>query len=90
MGVYKMTNTCTRCGSERILAKTWEEVIEGYSNNNSKLICSQLVCPDPKCQKLVEDQWAQQKAKREYAEQQKEIAKAEKIKENARLAARHI
>lgn len=81
-----MTNTCTRCGSERILAKTWEETIV-VSTHHSKLIHKQLVCPNPECQRQVEEQWAQQKEKREYAERQKEITKAEKLKENARVAA---
>lgn len=84
-----MTNICTRCGSERILSKTWDEVIEMYSRKTT-ITHSQFVCPDKNCQKQVEDQLTQIREKREYAERQKEIAKAEKIKENAKAAAARL
>ncbi|OGY13057.1 MAG: hypothetical protein A3F61_01645 [Candidatus Blackburnbacteria bacterium RIFCSPHIGHO2_12_FULL_41_13b] len=88
-GSNNMTNTCTRCGSTRVLAKTWEEVVELYSRKTT-ITHSQFVCPDPKCQKQVEDQLTQIREKREYAEHQKEIAKAEKLKENAKAAAARL
>lgn len=84
-----LSNTCTRCGKDRILAKTWDEVVEIY-NRKTKITHEQFVCKDPKCQEQVESQLTQQREKREYAERQKEIAKAEKIKENAEQAARHL
>jgi len=41
---------CIRCGQERKLAKKWKEKING-----SVVEYSQYVCPDSKCQKIVED-----------------------------------
>lgn len=88
-GFSLSNNTCTRCGADRVLAKTWDEVVEIYSRKTT-ITHSQFVCPDPKCQKQVESLLTQQKEKREYAERQKEIAKAEKIKDNAKLAAARL
>ncbi len=41
------TTLCIRCGSTRIVAKRWEK---------DGIIFIQTVCPDKKCQKIVERQ----------------------------------
>lgn len=41
---------CIRCGKERIFDKTWSE-----SSGTSKYTYTQTVCPDPACQKQVEE-----------------------------------
>lgn len=56
------TNLCTRCGKPRITGKTWTEEVKTYSGV-SKVTYTQTVCPDPNCQKQVEEKLAVEKAK---------------------------
>ncbi len=42
---------CIRCGKIRIEGKSWTEYIE-----TSRTTYTLTVCPDPKCQKIVEEQ----------------------------------
>lgn len=69
-----MTNLCTRCGNERVFSKSWEETIEVYERKTT-IINTEFVCPDPECQKKVEGQIADQKAKRKFSEDLKEKEK---------------
>ena len=78
-----MSNLCTRCGSERIFFRTWKEVIEVYERKTT-VTNTEFVCPDPKCQKRVEELITEQRAKRKYAEDQKELEKRLKIKLRAK------
>lgn len=42
-------NVCIRCGKERIVLREWKEKF-GYST----VINTEMICPDPQCQKKVE------------------------------------
>lgn len=42
------SSPCIRCGRERVVARIWEEKIDGSLITNTE-----TVCPDPACQKLV-------------------------------------
>ena len=44
-------NLCIRCGKERVVKKTWTEKV-----GTSLITYTETVCPDPKCQKIVEKQ----------------------------------
>lgn len=44
----KYSNPCSRCGKERIIARTWKEKI-----GNSVIVNTEKICPDPECQKKV-------------------------------------
>jgi len=44
----KHSNPCIRCGTERIVSRTWEEKLD-----NSTIINIEMVCPNPECQKQV-------------------------------------
>lgn len=79
-----MTSLCTLCGNERVLSKTWKEVVKSY-NNLTTITHTQFVCTNTKCQKLVEAQLAQQRARKEIIEHQKELAKANKDKNANKL-----
>jgi hypothetical protein len=57
-------NTCTRCGKDRVVSKTWEEKVETMGGT-SVLIHTSTVCPDPECQKIVADQFAVLKEKKD-------------------------
>ncbi len=78
-----MVNLCTRCGNERIFSKSWEETIEIYERKTT-VTNTEYVCPDPECQKKVEGQIADQKAKRKFSEDLKEKEKQTRIKTRAK------
>ncbi|PIZ62555.1 hypothetical protein COY16_03955 [Candidatus Roizmanbacteria bacterium CG_4_10_14_0_2_um_filter_39_13] len=40
---------CIRCGTQRVVSKVWEEKID-----DSVIINTEMVCPDPECQKKVD------------------------------------
>lgn len=82
-----MNNPCIRCGSERILSKTWEEVVELYSRQTT-ITNTEFVCPDAKCQKLVETQLAEQREKKELTDNQKALEKKARVKQRASNAAK--
>lgn len=42
-------NLCTRCGTERVVSKTWKEKI-----GQSIVITTENVCPNNQCQKKVD------------------------------------
>ncbi len=47
--IKKYSNTCSRCGTERIIVRTWKEKIY-----DSVVINTQTACPNPECQKKVD------------------------------------
>lgn len=42
-------NPCIRCGTERIIVKTWKEKI-----GDSVIINKKSICPNPECQEKVD------------------------------------
>lgn len=67
MNKSSYSNPCTRCGSERIVAKTWEEKL-----GNSVIVSTQRICPNPECQKKVDSENKKQKDKHEAMRQKSE------------------
>lgn len=53
-------NPCIRCGKTRVVAKVWKEYV-----GKSLVTYTETVCPDPACQKIVEEEFAAQREKRE-------------------------
>lgn len=53
-----MDNPCIQCGKPRVDGKSWKEKI-----GTSVVTHIQTVCPDPKCQKIVDEAIAERKAK---------------------------
>lgn len=51
---------CIRCGKPRIVSKSWKEQV-----GMSFLTYTMTVCPDPECQKVVDDQLKSKKDKLE-------------------------
>ncbi|MFZ6035351.1 MAG: hypothetical protein ACOYUB_04380 [Patescibacteria group bacterium] len=49
MNVY--SNTCYRCGKERIFVRSWKERI-----GNSVVVTKEMACPDLECQKKVDEE----------------------------------
>lgn len=50
---------CTRCGKERVVASTRKEKV-----GNSVIVNTLTVCPDPKCQKIVNGNLKKEEMKR--------------------------
>ena len=63
---------CIRCGKERIFKRKWKEVFA----KGSIITYVETVCPDPKCQKIVDADFA---AKRERRMRQESNQKGIKI-----------
>ena len=78
-----MSNICTRCGKERVISKTWDEVVEIYEHR-SIITHTQFVCSDGECQKIVESQLDVQQKQKIKIEHQKEKEKVVRAKERAR------
>lgn len=80
-----VANICTRCGSERVVLKTWKEKITTYFGKTT-VIHTETTCPNKECQKIVNKQLAAQKEKREKIRKDKEdraeAVKARKQKKN--------
>ncbi len=71
-----MSNVCMRCGKERIVIEEWIELVETERRTN-QIRHMKTTCPDPECQKMVDESLAKEKVKNEER-------KAEKI-ENDRV-----
>lgn len=67
-----MSNPCVRCGKQRVDGKSWEGKVGA-----SVVTYTLTVCPDPACQKQVDQAIAERKAK---------TASLLKAKEEAKLA----
>jgi hypothetical protein len=52
-------NPCSRCGTQRIVVKTWTEKI-----GNNMATMEETACPDPACQKEVDLENQKQSDKR--------------------------
>lgn len=70
-----MSNPCIKCGRERIDGKSWEIKIGA-----SSVVNTQTICPNPDCQKIVDGEIAERKAKAAAIIKAKEDAKQAKEK----------
>lgn len=57
-------NPCTRCGKERIESKSWTETLETFFGSTT-VTHTETVCPDPECQKIVEEKLDDARRKKE-------------------------
>lgn len=53
------TTVCVRCGKQRIVLSTKEEVV-----GTSTIITTETICPDPECQKKVNGMLSMEQEKR--------------------------
>lgn len=60
----KSINPCTRCGMERIDARSWNEQIQTFSGSVIE-IHTQTICPNRDCQLMVDQDLVKQKEKRD-------------------------
>ncbi len=57
---WKAVNRCVRCGKPRIVVS-----VEERYEFQSLLTITQMSCPDPECQKILELQWEKQRLAKE-------------------------
>lgn len=55
-----LANPCIRCGKQRVDGKVWTEM-----DGHTLVTHTQTVCPDPACQKIVEEEIAARREKKE-------------------------
>lgn len=67
---FLMSNPCIRCGKPRIDGKSWKSNL-----GNSVITHTLTVCPDPDCQKIVDQGIAERKEKAELILRKKDEAK---------------
>lgn len=65
-----MNNPCIECGKQRVDGKTWKVKV-----GISVITHTQTICPDPKCQKIVDKAIADRKAKSALLIEEKAKAK---------------
>lgn len=65
-----MSNPCIRCGKPRVDGKSWKG-----KSGNSIIFYTQTICPDPTCQKIVDQGIAERKEKAELILRKKDEAK---------------
>lgn len=65
---------CTRCGKERIEAKSWNEEITAFFGSTT-IVHTEMVCPDAECQKIVEEKMDALRQKTEDMRVEKEKRK---------------
>lgn len=71
-----MSNPCIRCGKPRIDGESWERKI-----GISVITCTKTICPDPACQKILDEMIADRIAKNNLMIENK--AKAKLAREKA-------
>lgn len=81
-GGLKAMSRCTRCGKERIVKSSYEKRLE-----KTTVTYTVTVCPDPKCQKLVEKGLLAEEAKRKIMidEQEKRAQETALKRKNLKL-----
>lgn len=52
------SNLCIRCGTQRVVAKTWKEKL-----GDSVIINTEMICPNTECQKEVDKDNKRQREK---------------------------
>lgn len=62
-----ITNTCTRCGTPRVVVKTWKEKM-----GDSTIYNTQTACPNKTCQQQVDADIQKQNEKHAILRQKRE------------------
>lgn len=75
IGINMQDNPCIRCGKTRIVTKSWSENID-----NSMITYTLTVCPDPDCQKIVEEDLQKKKDKITLIHEQSEKRRKNNIR----------
>jgi len=66
-------NVCIKCGKKRIVARTYKEYV-----GLTLVTYTDMVCPDPECQKAVDEISAARKEKSDFLKRKRESSKTAK------------
>ncbi len=76
-------NPCVRCGTERIIKKTWKEKVTTYFGT-SDVVHTETACPDKACQKILDEKFAKERERLDLMQAAKEerlrVAKEGRLK----------
>ncbi len=76
------SNPCSRCGTERIIVKRWEEQMYNYPGA-TKIVHIEKACPNPDCQKIIDAELkAQQDRKDDLRRKSEERALARRAQKD--------
>jgi uncharacterized protein YdbL (DUF1318 family) len=70
----KAQNVCIKCGKKRIVARTYKEYV-----GLTLVTYTDMVCPDPECQKLVDEISAARKEKSDFLKRKREKNVSSKV-----------
>lgn len=74
--VKKYSYPCIRCGKARINSRSWKEKVTNVMGTSTSVITyTDTVCPDQKCQEIVEREFEDTKRKKEEHLRNKENAR---------------
>jgi len=73
-----MSNKCTRCGKQRVVSKTYKEKV-----GTSYVFYKEMSCPDPECQKKVDNDISKEKQKRVRIQDEQDRREEERKKQKA-------
>ena len=76
-----MSNLCTRCGKERIIVEEWIEEAQTERRANT-IRHIKTSCPDPECQKIVDQNLVKEKQKND--ERKAEKLESERVQKEER------
>lgn len=62
-------SVCIRCGKTRILLKRWKD--HGENGKGAQIAHEETVCPDKKCQKIVDEKFQEMRDRRTQTEERK-------------------
>lgn len=82
----KAMNPCTRCGQERVMQKTWEEDQISITGKVHSVSFGQTICPNPDCQKIVEEEIKVQEEKQATIKLKKEASDILRKKNSLEMA----
>ena len=80
---------CQRCGSKKIIAKTWFEKVPTYSGEFIEVEYSQIICTNEECQKAFEENLKKETDKKRAIQEERK-AKEDKRKEDAQIKAQEL
>lgn len=82
MSTLSTQNPCIRCGTERIIKKTWKEKVTNYFGT-SIVVHTETACPDKACQKILDERFAKERERLDIMQAAKEerlkVAKAGRL-----------
>lgn len=75
MAKQSQSNPCIRCGKQRVVIETYEELA-----GNSVIKITNMACPDKECQSILDEKFEYERSQREALQRSKEIENRLRLK----------